>query len=172
MRYLFSVILFVFSISNAHALEIGVVDLNRALNESEEGMRSKNLLESRGRQKQQEFKVEEEELMQIAEDLRNNPLLTPKAKQEKEQELQNRQRILREKVRQFEQELRLEERKLTEAIFQDLKAAIRTVSQRSNYDLVLEKNAAQVILYMKEETTDLTQKIIDYYNSLKHQNSE
>ena len=159
-------------ISNSHALEIGVVDLNRALNESEEGMRSKNLLESRGRQKQQEFKVEEEELMQIAEDLRNNPLLTPKAKQEKDQELQNRQRILREKVRQFEQELRLEERKLTEAIFQDLKAAIRTVSQRSDYDLVLEKNAAQVILYMKEETTDLTQKIIDYYNSLKHQNNE
>ena len=131
MRYLLSVILFVFSISNAHALEIGVVDLNRALNESEEGMRSKNLLESRGRQKQQEFKVEEEELMQIAEDLRNNPLLTPKAKQEKEQELQNRQRILREKVRQFEQELRLEERKLTEAIFQDLKAAIRTVENET-----------------------------------------
>ncbi|MAA68231.1 MAG: hypothetical protein CL915_05590 [Deltaproteobacteria bacterium] len=172
MRYLLSIILFVFMISNSHALEIGVVDLNRALNESEEGMRSKNLLESRGRQKQQEFKVEEEELMQIAEDLRNNPLLTPKAKQEKDQELQNRQRILREKVRQFEQELRLEERKLTEAIFQDLKAAIRTVSQRSDYDLVLEKNAAQVILYMKEETTDLTQKIIDYYNSLKHQNNE
>ena len=24
----------------------------------------------------------------------------------------------------------------------------------------------------EEETTDLTQKIIDYYNSLKHQNSE
>ena len=88
-------------ISNSYALEIGIVDLNRALNESEEGMRSKNLLESRGRQKQQEFKMEEEELIQIAEDLRNNPLLTPKAKQEKEQELQNRQRILREKVRQF-----------------------------------------------------------------------
>ena len=172
MQYVLSVILFLCMISNSHALEIGVVDLNRALNESEEGMRSKNLLESRGRQKQQEFKVEEEELMQIAEDLRNNPLLTPKAKQEKEQELQNRQRILREKVRQFEQELRLEERKLTEAIFKDLKAAIRTVSQRNEYDLVLEKNAAQVILYMKEETTDLTQKIIDYYNSLKHQNSE
>ena len=43
-------------------------------------MRSKNLLESRGRQKQQEFKVEEEELMQIAEDLRNNPLLNSQSK--------------------------------------------------------------------------------------------
>ena len=75
MRYLLSVILFVFTISTAHALEIGVVDLNRALNESEEGMRSKNLLESRGRQKQQEFKVEEEELMQIAEHLRDGSWL-------------------------------------------------------------------------------------------------
>ena len=90
MQFLLSIILFVCMISNSYALEIGIVDLNRALNESEEGMRSKNLLESRGRQKQQEFKIEEEELMQIAEDLRNNPLLTPKAKQEKEQELQKR----------------------------------------------------------------------------------
>ena len=72
MRYLLSVILLVFSISTAHALEIGVVDLNRALNESEEGMSSKNLLESRGRQKQQELNVEEEVMMKIAEDIRNN----------------------------------------------------------------------------------------------------
>jgi hypothetical protein len=34
-------------------------------------------------------------------------------------------------------------------------------------DLVLEKNAAQIILYMKQDTTDMTQKVIDAYNSLK-----
>ena len=34
-------------------------------------------------------------------------------------------------------------------------------------DLVLERNAAQVILYMKEDITDLTQKVIDHYNALK-----
>ena len=48
-----------------------------------------------------------------------------------------------------------------------MKGAIRTVSIRDKYDLVLEKNAAQVILYMKQETTDFTQKVIDHYNSLK-----
>jgi hypothetical protein len=32
---------------------------------------------------------------------------------------------------------------------------------------VLEKNAAQIILYMKEDTTDFTQKVIDAYNALK-----
>ena len=161
-------LLFTFLIvSKIQALEIGVVDLNRALNESEAGIRSKNVLETKGRQKQEEFKVEEEELRSIAEDLRNNPLLTPKARNEKQLKLQNRQRLLREKVDKFERELRSEERMLTEKIFKELKVAIRTVSLKEKYDLVLERNAAQVILYMKEDTTDMTQKVIDYYNSLK-----
>ena len=169
-KLLMKILLLLFTfliVSKIQALEIGVVDLNRALNESEAGIRSKNVLETKGRQKQEEFKVEEEELRSIAEDLRNNPLLTPKARNEKQLKLQNRQRLLREKVDKFERELRSEERMLTEKIFKELKVAIRTVSLKEKYDLVLERNAAQVILYMKEDTTDMTQKVIDYYNSLK-----
>ena len=155
------------TISPAFALEIGVVDLNEALNRSEAGIRSKNVLERRGRQKQQEFKLEESELRKLAEDLRNNPLLTPKAKANKEQELIARQQQLREKVRSIEQEMRLEERRLTEVIFLELKTVIRSISIKEKLDFVLEKNAAQIILYMKEDTTDLTQKVIDAYNALK-----
>ena len=167
MRALISFLFFCLAATHAHALEIGVVDLNRALNESEAGIRSKNILESRGRQKQQEFKLEEEELRKLAEELRSNPLLIPKARKKKEDELQSRQRTLREKAQKFEQELRSEERMFTEQIFKELNGAIRTISLREKFDLVLERNAAQVILYMKEDTIDLTQKVIDYYNSLK-----
>ena len=168
MRILHLIFLFFFIAgSYAWAMKIGVVDLNRALNESEAGIRSKNVLETKGRQKQQEFKLEEEELRELAEELRSNPLLTPKAKEQKQQQLQQGQQALRAKVQQFEQQLRGEERRFTEEIFRELKGAIRTVSIRDKYDLVLEKNAAQVILYMKQETTDFTQKVIDHYNSLK-----
>ena len=169
MKYLLQIttILFLFSVSQAFSIEIGVVDLNEALNQSESGIRSKNILERRGRQKQQEFKLEESELRKIADDLRNNPLLAPKAKADKQQELITRQQQLREKVRVFEQEMRLEERRLSEAIFKELKTVIRSISINQKLDLVLEKNAAQVILYMKEDTTDLTQKVIDDYNILK-----
>ena len=169
MKYLFAIFaLASFSMfTQASAFEIGVVDLNQALNQSESGIRSKNILERRGRQKQQEFKLEESELRKLAEDLRNNPLLTPKAKSKKEQELIARQQQLREKVRSIEQEMRLEERRLTEVIFKELKTVIRSISIKEKLDLVLEKNAAQVILYMKEDTTDLTQKVIDEYNELK-----
>ena len=169
MKYLLQIttILFLLSVSQAFSIEIGVVDLNEALNQSESGIRSKNILERRGRQKQQEFKLEESELRKIADDLRNNPLLAPKAKADKQQELITRQQQLREKVRAFEQEMRLEERRLSEAIFKELKTVIRSISINQKLDLVLEKNAAQVILYMKEDTTDLTQKVIDDYNTLK-----
>ena len=174
MKYLLQIttILFLFSVSQAFSIEIGVVDLNEALNQSESGIRSKNILERRGRQKQQEFKLEESELRKIADDLRNNPLLAPKAKKDKQQELITRQQQLREKVRAFEQEMRLEERRLSEAIFKELKTVIRSISINEKLDLVLEKNAAQVILYMKEDTTDLTQKVIDDYNTLKKSGDE
>ena len=174
MKYLLQIttILFLFSVSQAFSIEIGVVDLNEALNQSESGIRSKNILERRGRQKQQEFKLEESELRKIADDLRNNPLLAPKAKADKQQELITRQQKLREKVRAFEQEMRLEERRLSEAIFKELKTVIRSISINEKLDLVLEKNAAQVILYMKEDTTDLTQKVIDDYNPLKKSGDE
>ena len=174
MKYLLQIttILFFFSVSQAFSIEIGVVDLNEALNQSESGIRSKNILERRGRQKQQEFKLEESELREIANDLRNNPLLAPKAKADKQQELITRQQQLREKVRAFEQEMRLEERRLSEAIFKELKTVIRSISINQKLDLVLEKNAAQVILYMKEDTTDLTQKVIDDYNTLKKSGDE
>ena len=171
MRFLLLILpLVYFSVlAQAYALDIGVVDLNKALNQSESGIRSKNILERRGRQKQQEFKLEELELRKLAEDLRNNPLLTPKAKANKEQELIARQQKMRENVRSIEQEMRLEERRLTDVIFKELKTVIRSISIKEKLDLVLEKNAAQVILYMKEDTTDFTQKVIDAYNELKQE---
>ena len=68
--------------------------------------------------------------------------------------------------------MRLEERRLSEAIFKELKSVIRSISISEKLDLVLEKNAAQVILYMKENTIDLTQKVIDEYNALKKSGNE
>ena len=160
------IIFFCFSIP-AFSIEIGMVDLNEALNQSEAGIRSKNILERRGRQKQKEFKLEESEIRKLAEDLRNNPLLTPKAKVDKERILIERQQKLREQVRNFEKEIRMEERRITEGIFKEIKTVIRKISIKEKLDLVLEKNAAQIILYMNKDTLDLTQKVIDAYNLLK-----
>ncbi len=152
----------------AWALKIGVVDLNRALNESEEGIRSKQLLEAQSMQKQQQLRAQEEELQKMAGELRNNPLLTNEARQQKELELRQKQQGLQGQLRQYEQQLRGDERNLTMKIFDELRGVIRTISLREEFDLVLERNAEQqVILFMKENPTDLTQEVIDHYNRLK-----
>ncbi len=151
----------------AAPLKIGFVDLNRALNESETGIRSKNLLEAEGRQKQQELKLEQEELQKNVQELRDNLLLKPEAKHQKEVALKQQEQALVQKSRRFEQELRQKERQFTEKIFKELKAVIRTVAKKEKFDLVLEKNAAEVILYMSNTTADLTEQVIDHYNSLK-----
>lgn len=154
-------------LAGAAPLKIGVVNLNQALNESEEGIRSKNLLESEGRQKQRELQLEQEELRAQAIALRDNLLLKPDTKKQKENELRSQEQTLIQKSQQFEQTIRQKERQMSLEIFQELKAVIRTVAKKENYDLVLEKTAAEIILYMDNETVDLTDSVIDHYNSLK-----
>ena len=147
--------------------KIGIVDLNRAINDSEEGIRSRNLLEEEGRRMQQELNLEEEELRKQATDLRDNLLLTESARKEKEAELKKQEQALIQKGKQYEQAIRAKERQMTNQMFNELKAVIRTVAKKGKIDIVLEKTASEIILYMNNESTDLTDEVIDHYNSLK-----
>lgn len=154
-------------VSALETLEIGIVDLNRAINESEEGIRSRNLLEEEGRRMQQELNLEEEALRNQAVKLRENLLLTETAKKEKEAELKQQEQALIQKGQQFEQSLRSKERQMTNQMINELKAVIRTVARNGKFDVVLEKTTSEIILYIRNEITDLTEEVIDHYNSLK-----
>lgn len=162
-------IVFAVPMAMAQTVKIGVVDLNRALNESEEGIRSKNILEAEGRQKQQEFQLAQEDLRKQFQALQDNLLITAEAKQQKEAELRKEEQALVQRGRQFEQEIRQKERQLTAEIFKELRAVIRTVAQREKLDFVLERNFSEAILYMNHDVIDTTEKVIDHYNSLKSQ---
>ena len=154
-------------VSAQEKLEIGIVDLNRAINESEEGIRSRNLLEEEGRRMQQELNLEEEALRKQAIQLRENLLLTESAREEKEAELKQQEQALIQKGQQYEQAIRSKERQMTNQMINDLKAVIRTVARNGKFDVVLEKTASEIILYIGKEITDLTEDVIDHYNSLK-----
>ncbi len=154
-------------VSALETLEIGIVDLNRAINESEEGIRSRNLLEEEGRRMQQELNLEEEALRKQAIELRENLLLTETARKEKEAELKQQEQALIQKGQQYEQAIRSKERQMTNQMINELKAVIRTVARNGKFDVVLEKTASEIILYLRNEITDLTEEVIDHYNSLK-----
>ena len=84
--------------SPASGIRIGVVDLNAALNNSEAGKRSKRILLTDKEQMEDELKAQESDLKKRADDLKNNVLLTESAKAQREIELKDLERKLRDAV--------------------------------------------------------------------------
>lgn len=150
----------------AAGLKIGVVNMSRALNVSEAGRRSKNILLVSKTQRENELKEKEKELTELRDSIQNNILLTAVARAEKEKELKRRTAELRSEVQNAQRELQGKERKLTESIFTQLKTVISLVAKEEKFDLVLDKGAAQVILFSRYKFTDITDKVIERFNGL------
>ena len=151
----------------AAGLRIAVVDLNTALNESEAGKRSKKILRADKAQMESELKAKETSLKEAREELDNNILLTGAARAEREDELRNLERQLRNAVQQAQKELQDKERRYTETIFNELKTVINLVSKEDGWDIVLEKASSQVILYSSFEMEDITDKVIERYKQIQ-----
>ena len=147
-------------------LKVGVVDINRALNQSMAGDRSKKLLLATRDQKENELKGKEQALKKLSDELQNSLMMTESARREKEQELRDKETALRMDVQRAQQELQEKERKMTETIFGELKMVVEALAKEGKYDLVLEQGASQVILFHVGVFTDLTDQVIARYNKM------
>ena len=145
-------------------LKIGVVNVNQALNQSAAGERSKSILLTAKSQLESELKAKEDDLKAKHEALQNNIMLKAEAREAKERELRDLEQALRREVQEAQRTLQERERKLTESIFVELRTVIEAIAKEGQYDLVLEKNAAGVILFATAKMDDLTDKVIERYN--------
>jgi len=144
--------------------KVGVVNMNKALNVSEAGERSKKVLLTAKSQKENALKAKEDELKRLAEELRSSIMLTEAAKAQKEKTLREKENGLRQEVQDAQRDLQEQERKLTESIFKDLRSVIATVSKEQKLDFVLEQGAAQAILFSRYSFVDITDEVIARYN--------
>ena len=149
------------------SFRIAVVDLNAALNNSEAGKRSKRILLTDKDQMEDALKAQEADLKKRSEDLKSNVLLTESARAQREAELKDLERKLREAVQKAQKELQDKERRYTETIFSELKTVIGVVAKEENFDVVLEKNASQVILFSQYDMVDITEKVIARYDTIQ-----
>jgi outer membrane protein len=145
-------------------LKIGIVNVNQALNQSAAGERSKSILLASKSQLENELKAKEEDLKKQNDDLQNNIMLTKEARASKEKELRDQETQLRRDVQDAQRQLQDKERKLTESIFIELRTVIEQIAKEEHYDLVLEQNAANVILFSTAKFDDLTDQVIERYN--------
>ena len=154
------------SAAGLEQLKIGVVDINRALNSSAAGDRSKKLLLATRDQKESELKGKEQTLKKLSDELQNSMMMTEATRKQKEMELREKENALRQDVQKAQIELQEKERTMTESIFRELKMVVDAIAKEGKYDLVLEQGASQVILFHNGNFTDLTEQVIARHNKL------
>ena len=148
-------------------LKVGYVNMNKAINLSNEGKRSKKFLEVQARRTQSLLKEKEQEVLKKEAELKNNNMLNQNARALKGQEIANLKKDLREELSKAQNSIRQDEMRHSTKIFKDLVLVIKEIAKEENFDLILEFNVKQTILFSRYEMIDITEKATERYNKLQ-----
>lgn len=161
-------VIIVFAIAMLYALgaqaadfKAGYVDLNKALNESDEGKKANKTLEETLKARQLVIEEKRKEIAKLEEDLsKQASILTPDALKDKKDE---REKLIKEFQRigkDAEDEIEKKRTDFMDRIIKDLAEIIKKTGDEEGYTVIFEKNS---VVYMPEKL-DLTDKVIRKYN--------
>jgi outer membrane protein len=144
--------------------KIGVVDLQRAMNETEDGRRAKAQLQRLFKSRQQTLDKRQKELQKMKEDIeRQKEVLSRDALQQRLETYQESFVQLQTVYVEYQRELAQKEAELTKVIIERMQAILRRIGQADGYSLIIEVNEGGVIWAPTNQ--DLTDLVIQRYNS-------
>jgi outer membrane protein len=151
----------------AHAeppFKIAVVDMQRALHETEDGRKAKGTLKKLFEERQKTLDKQQNDLKALKESLdKQHDVLTPAVLSKKQEELQKAFSDLQATYMEFQRELASKEGELTKDIIERMQRIMRRVGQSEGYSLVLERNESGVVFV--PSNYDLTDLLIQRYNA-------
>ena len=146
----------------AEDFKLGFVDMQRALNETEDGRKAKANLKKVFDQKQKELDEQQAALKKDIEDLDKKRTLLPADKvREKEAELQSRMQKVQQTYLRHQQDLSTKEQEATGKIFERMNRIITKMAASENFTMILDKSA----LVFAKPHLDLTNDLIRRYNA-------
>jgi outer membrane protein len=153
-----------FAVRLAHADDkLAFVDLQRALEETNEGKAAKARLKSDFDKKQKELDEKQEELKKMKDDFdKKSALMKEDAKQKMQQDMQQRLMQLQETYARLQGDLQKKEAEATRGILAKLSNVVQKIAERENFVMVLERSSS--VVYGKP-ALDITNEVIRTYNS-------
>jgi outer membrane protein len=144
-------------------LKIGIVDLQRALNESAAGKRAKDQFKGEFEKMQDGLKREKDQLDRLKDDLdKKSVVLGDEQRKAKMEDFERRRRDLRRKLEDSDAELRKKDQELTGSILKDLAVVIQEIGEREGYTVILENSSSSVLYGSKSiDVTDTVIKAFD-----------
>lgn len=147
--------------AEAEDLKVGYVDLQRALNEVEEGASAKAKLKKEFDEKQRTLDQKQNELKALKEEIdAKGMMMQAEAKQAKLADLQKKLMEVQQLYMTLQQDLSQKEAQVTSGIFAKMGTILETMGREQGYSMIVEKSA---VLYAKGHM-DLTNELIRRYN--------
>jgi len=163
---LISMVFFASSAFGSGQIKIGYIDLQKSLNESDQGKEAKGAFNKRVEELQKALDEKQNELKRLQEELeKQKGLLTPDARGEKEKAYQQKIKDAQRFAKDSQEELQQKDAELTKKIIKDLKDVIKKMGTDEEYTIILEKGDAFVLF--AAEGVDITDKVIKAYNKTK-----
>ena len=160
------VVLFQHHALAADPLKVGVVDLQKCIEQSNEGKRVYSSLKEKHDSMQERLNEKQKELAQMQKDIEKQSLmLSLDAKEDKQRDFERKRRDLGYLLQDMNEEMNKAEANARKKILQDVEEIVKTIAKKGDYDLILERRTAGVMFI--SDPLDITEKIIEAYNKAK-----
>jgi len=143
---------------------IGVVDMQRALNECNAGRKAKDQVKGKFEKAQEDLKRQREDLDRRRDDYDKKALaLSEDQRRDLEKDIEGRATEFKRKYEDLQRDLKRTDGELTSGIVEDLYGVVQQYGPEHGYSMILEASSG-ALLY-SEKSNDITDEIIKIYDS-------
>jgi outer membrane protein len=157
----FAVVLSLFGRTASAQMKVAVVDLQRAVMQTEDGLRAQATLKKLFDNKQLELNKRQTELQKQKDDIdKQSKVLSQTAVQKKLEDWQKQMVELQTTFVEYNKELEKKQKELTDPIFERILGAIKRVAGTDGYDLIVDR----ATVAFSRGDLDLTDRVIQIAN--------
>ena len=162
---IFFILLAIPSWASDPPLKVGILDLQRCLQQSEAGKKASKSLQEKSDRIKKDLTVKREDLKKLREEFnKKSNVLSQDAKRDKEKELIRKEEDFRDLVREKEEEMHKDEYNAMQPLLSELFEITSKVAKDEGYTLILEAKSG-VVYYTKP--IEMTDKVIKLFNETK-----
>jgi outer membrane protein len=146
----------------AGPMKVAVVDVQRAVMQTEDGLRAQAMLKKLFDSRQQELNKKQQDMAKQKDEIEKQAkVLSKEAYQKRIEDWQKQMVDLQQIFVEYNKELEKKQKELTDPVFEKVLGIIKRLAARDGYDVVLDK---QTVAYIRSDL-DLTDQCIQLYNS-------
>jgi outer membrane protein len=149
----------------ADVQKVGIIDLQKIIEESTVGKRSSVEMKSQGKKMEDVLKEKGAEIEELQKSLeQKGTVMSEAAREKKEQDLRDKITDLKSLQRRYQDVLRELNLNLSKQITQDVFKIVEKIGKREGYTLILDRRVGGIVYAPK--AIDITDRVIKEYNAM------